>query len=150
MMEGIERAVGKKVRMEDVKIVRRYNCRNLIRENIIFSIEGEIFRKLMKEEKVEIDGERCFVKENFSTEICYRCCRFGHIAKHCKQEWEIVCYRCAGKHEGRVCKNEDWACTNCKFQGLEYEGHGALDWECESLRRRIRSSKRLIEYGNEH
>lgn len=64
---------------------------------------------------------------------CFKCCRYGHIAKHCRLE--ASCGRCSKDHETRNCPKGimNYAyCTNCKTRP-SYEGpktHYAWDETC--------------------
>lgn len=42
---------------------------------------------------------------------CYRCFRYNHFAKHCKQTYEL-CRNCFNQHKDDVCL--EIKCTNCK------------------------------------
>lgn len=41
---------------------------------------------------------------------CYKCQRYGHVAKYC--QGELRCKRCAGAHDYKTCK-ADSSCANC-------------------------------------
>ena len=47
---------------------------------------------------------------------CFKCCDYGHIAKHCRIE--ARCGHCSGSYKTRACDRKDVAlCANCKIKG---------------------------------
>ena len=61
---------------------------------------------------------------------CFKCCAYGHIAKHCRAE--ARCGHCSGSHEIRDCtQNKEKAiCTNCTGKGLGSKEHKAWSESC--------------------
>lgn len=64
---------------------------------------------------------------------CFKCCRYGHIAKYCRLEPQ--CGYCSKEHETRECPkgplNFKW-CANCKAfpTGQRSKDHVAWDYSC--------------------
>ena len=57
--------------------------------------------------------------------ICYRCQKPGHTARGCKGEER--CRKCAGNHDGRVCKSRVEKCANCEGE------HSSTSYQCPVL-----------------
>lgn len=79
-------------------------CRNPNRENWVIEMPPAVFRHVIAKGTVVIDLLLLYVEEYTEVAVCYACCRYGHVAKHCKHEH--TCYKCGGKHEGKACKKE--------------------------------------------
>ena len=56
---------------------------------------------------------------------CYKCQKFGHIAKHCLNN--LTCPRCSKSHHKFECTEETLKCANCN------ESHATYSRECKSL-----------------
>ncbi|XP_049825042.1 calponin homology domain-containing protein DDB_G0272472-like [Aethina tumida] len=136
--------------IEHTTIVKRYACRNLMRENIIMEVDGKTYSKVMKQGRINFGNYAARVEEYLEVTVCFRCCGYGHVAKHCRKEREERCYRCGGKHGGEECESREMRCINGKREGKEYRGHGARDFNCNTLLRRQKNSRIWIEYGDEN
>lgn len=93
----------------------------------VFLTSPEAANKVIREGFIE-SGEVHMV-ERFQTGCglvqCFRCCGYGHIAKHCRVE--ARCGHCGGSHETRSCeksKEPNGYCSNCKGS------HKAWSEEC--------------------
>ncbi|KAJ8912980.1 hypothetical protein NQ315_000037 [Exocentrus adspersus] len=153
---GDEELVGKLIRQneqnfensnaEDVKIIRRTTCRNPWKENIILRTKLENFKNIVKRGKIELDCQLHFVEEYLGLPICYRCCRFGHVAKYCKEK--MVCYKCTGEHDGKGCQSDTRTCANCFRMFGKKESHEARNAACPALVQALEKSRRNINYEN--
>nr|CAI5839596.1 unnamed protein product [Callosobruchus analis] len=93
------------------RIVGKRPCRNVRRETWFLEAEPATFKKIVKRGTVYFDLETVFVKEPVEALMCFKCCRFDHMAKGCKETADI-CYICGGEgHTGATCSNE-WDCVN--------------------------------------
>jgi hypothetical protein len=60
----------------------------------------------------------------YSLVQCFRCCRYGHIAKACRAEAQ--CRHCTGTHETREYKQKEVRrCVLCKVSNLKNTNHKA-------------------------
>lgn len=101
----------------------------------VFLTSPEAANKVIREGLLE-SGE-VHMAERFQTGCglvqCYKCCAYGHIAKHCRAE--ARCGHCCASHETRECtKSKDITakCANCRGQ------HKAWAEDCK-----VRSKLRL-------
>lgn len=68
---------------------------------------------------------------------CFKCCSYGHIAKHCRIE--ARCGHCSGSHETRSCTRKEFSfCACCKACGNKHTTHNAWSELC-AARREVRS-----------
>ncbi|KAJ8938280.1 hypothetical protein NQ314_011542 [Rhamnusium bicolor] len=132
-------------KVEDFKIVKRVTCRNPWKENVVLRVGLELFKLLVKRGKVEIDCERHFVEEYLGLAMCYRCCRFGHVMKFCKEK--DVCHKCAGGHDGRDCNKSERKCVNCWRMFGVAAGHSARDTDCSAMLKILERSRQNIGYN---
>nr|CAI5818688.1 unnamed protein product [Callosobruchus analis] len=96
-----------------MKLIRRLPCRNIMKENWILDTTPVLFKKMVKQGTITFDPGVVYVEEQRDVAICYRCCKFGHIAKFCKEE--CFCYLCGKKgHEGSSCVEGTFGCINCE------------------------------------
>lgn len=122
---------------------RQFKIKNIIRMN----------RRIIREEKIEYVPSNTikifFYGQNIPEYIyiwnarfpcepfiravkqCYRCFRYGHFAKQCKNNYER-CSRCGDKdHTKKDCKSEKIKCANCT------QNHEPTDKDCpERLRQK--------------
>ncbi|VEN58241.1 unnamed protein product [Callosobruchus maculatus] len=78
---------------KSIKIVGKRPCRNARRETWFLEAEPAAFKKMVKRGTLYFDLETVFVEEHVEALMCFKCCRFGHVAKHC-QEANMTCYTC--------------------------------------------------------
>jgi hypothetical protein len=58
---------------------------------------------------------------------CFKCCGYGHIAKHCRIE--ARCGHCSGSHKTRACDQKEAAlCANCKIKGRSTQDRTHKAW----------------------
>lgn len=135
----------KGVSLDDCKIVKRITCRNYWKENIVLRPGVEAFKVLVKKGKIDIDCQIHFVEEYLGVSMCYKCCRFGHITKFCKEKEE--CYNCSGVHDARTCKSEIKKCVNCLKMFGKVCDHSARSPNCPAMMRVIEMSRERINYN---
>ncbi|XP_018577377.1 uncharacterized protein LOC108915741 [Anoplophora glabripennis] len=98
--------------------------------------DQELTEKLLRG-KVDIDSVLHYVEEYLGLAMCYRCCRFGHIAKHCRAA--EVCHRCGGGHDGQNCGQSTRKCINCYKMFGKVREHSAGDSDCPAMKDKIKS-----------
>lgn len=86
--------------------------------------------------KLKIGWTRCTVKERVEAPWCRNCKRIGHHQRDCKEETvNVLCLRCGGEHETRVCTSENEFCITCRV-----DGHRANGFKCPIYRTFINGS----------
>jgi hypothetical protein len=77
-----------------------------------------------------------FVTEEIRVKQCFRCHRFGHMAKECKNK--ELCFKCGKEgHRKSECGAEAKRCPNCIRARRGQTNHCATDRKCPELQRRM-------------
>lgn len=100
----------------------------------------------MRKVSILFDFMGVIVEEYLSLPMCFKCCMFGHVAKHCKSVKD-TCYKCGGEHDGRSCDVSMKSYVNCKRVGNEEHNHEARDRNCLIYKRKLEWQKGHINYG---
>ncbi|XP_031355788.1 uncharacterized protein LOC116180095 [Photinus pyralis] len=76
-------------------------------------VDGNSYRKILSEQKLNIGWDRCRIYDAVTTRRCYKCNGFGHKATDCSKT--TTCPKCAGAHDLASCKASDAEikCSNC-------------------------------------
>ena len=75
--------------------------------HLVMEAESQVYRALMKIKEICIDTKTCQALPFLSFKQCYKCCSFGHLAKHCGTEQapsKPICAYCTGDHAFKDCK----------------------------------------------
>lgn len=132
-------------RQDEIKIITKVTCRNPWKQNWLFQAKPDIFKALVKKGKVNFNLELLHVEEHFGVALCFRCHRFGHVAKYCRED--PACGKCAGAHDTKECQNEGTECINCKRMNKTDRGHSARDKSCPVYKWKTEQSKKKTVYG---
>lgn len=134
--------------MEETIHIKTIQCRNKGKENWVIQTNLELFKHLMKRGKIYFDLMVVHVAEYVDVAVCFKCCKFGHTAKHCSSE--ARCYNCGEEHEGRNCSNkEEKICFNCKLKNNGNWRHKATSKECPIYWQRVKEKMGRIRYSRE-
>lgn len=131
--------------VEEVKVITKIRCRNPWKVNWVLQAKADTFKKIIKLGRVNFDMEKLHIEEYMGLAMCFRCCRFGHIAKYCKDE--PACGRCGGAHETIICDGVKKECVNCKRMNKEKIDHEARDRRCPVFGMKVEQYKKHIDYG---
>src|SRR5699024_10137112 len=63
--------------------------------------------------RVCIGCSSCPVKCHIRVLRCFKCNRFGHCKRECRNE--MTCTVCAGPHDTKTCTEHGVKCTNCSW-----------------------------------
>lgn len=133
------------IKEEDMKIIKRFRCRNPWKTNWVVRLPGAKFREIIKKGKINIGCESLFVEEYVGVLMCFRCCRYGHLSTRCMEP--EVCYNCGREHGGGSCTERELRCINCwRAYGRE-EGHGARSQECPVYKINMEKARRATDYN---
>lgn len=139
----------------ELKIVHNFKDRKgLI--NVILQLDVHSYECIQRKQKLYIGWKSCSFKDSVNVKQCYKCWKFGHLAKDCRKELPI-CQTCAGEHKVDKCQSNEVCCTNCKYASevlkvpnIDYE-HNAHDrLKCESYKRVVKELQEKIRYPEFH
>lgn len=107
------------------------------------------FNKLVKKDFLYIGWRRCGFRESFHVKKCYKCLKYGHLAKDCR--FSIVCSNCAGNHSYNNCNSDEKKCINCVDYNLKFKAklsinHSSFDANCECYKKSIANFKAITCY----
>lgn len=134
--------------VEDIKVIYRFSANGRKASSIVVEVSPEIRKRLMEQGRVYIGWASCYVSDHLRVTQCFRCLRFGHIAKDCSADKD-TCGHCRGEHETRSCRNRKSVptCHNCSVAKLSTVDHSALDaGRCPIIQRRLREREHRINY----
>lgn len=128
------------------KFITKRDCRNNTKENWIYQTPPEIFKWLIRNNFLTLDMCPVYVKEYTNVALCFKCCLFGHVAKHCTTS--ECCHKCGGAHNPTRCTTTIYDCPNCKRSNLTPRNHTARDPTCPVYIQRIHRLKQSTNYAN--
>ena len=131
---------------DKIQVVAKKQCRNPTKENWILQSEPAIAKWFLKRGKIFCDLLTVYVQEHINLALCFKCCGFGHVAKHCSEK--ECCHKCGKDHKGTECKEENYKCPNCTKLKLEELKHSARDQDCPVYKRRLNTFKNNINYND--
>jgi hypothetical protein len=137
---------------DNIRLIKKYSVKknNNTKTTFIGEVNGALFAKMMKAERVTIDWSSCRVYEALEVVRCFQCSRFSHVIEDCKSD-DPTCPKCSGNHRFKDCKNERLKCINCcetnKKFNLNYDvNHSVWDKSCKSYQKRLQNKKKFIDY----
>ena len=120
------------------------------RNHIVVECSVRVRNWLRSKEKIFIEWQACRVKDYVDVARCFKCQRYGHIAKHCNSV-KPCCSCCAGEHDNKDCPNKDKknsvCCANCKREGRPNTKHDAASKLCPSYEKAVKRQNEKIDYG---
>lgn len=116
------------------------------KENWVVECSGRVRNLLRERDKIYIGWECCRVKDYVDVARCYKCQRYGHVAKVCLNK--EVCSFCAGEHKFADCKAKDdqVQCVNC-HTNRDNSYHAATWKNCPTYKRQVERYFSRIDYG---
>lgn len=94
-MEGVD--------AEELKLVYWLPARDRRGAMAILEVSPAVRRGLLSQGRVYVGWSPCRVSDHLRITQCYKCLRFGHIAKSCRAEGDTG--YCTERHESRACPN---------------------------------------------
>lgn len=97
---------------------------NSYRRNVIIRTTIEIQEQLCRMKCLPFQNMTAYCFEYMNPLQCWKCNKFGHIAKNCKNS--ECCKKCAGPHPSKDCKSNDTLkCINCSEKLRKNHNHAA-------------------------
>ncbi|KAJ8911483.1 hypothetical protein NQ315_010854 [Exocentrus adspersus] len=129
--------VRDKTDADGLKIVRRVNCRNPWKKNLIVKTNVETFKAIARKGRIEMDCVVYYAEEYLGLP---QCCRFGHVVKFCKER--KTCFKCGREHDSWECKENERKCVNFWRMFGKVESHSARDSVCPAMIQALEKSRR--------
>lgn len=133
-----------------IKILNTYVTKKE-RTNIVLELDTETYKRLNEKDKINIGWYSYGFIDHVNVIRCYKCLKFGHMAKECKSK-STVCSRCSEDHKFSECSSEVEKCTNCRhaverlgLTDLDCE-HSAFSRDCESYKRVFNQLQRRYNF----
>lgn len=121
------------------------------KESVVLEVDSKTYGLITEKEKLSIGWKSYRFFDYINVVQCFKCSKFGHIAKDCRCDGNI-CPRCTGEHQLKECKSQDTVCANCKYAkevlkvpNINYN-HPAYDKNCEAYKRIYRELEQRINY----
>ena len=134
------------------KVIHKINIKNNVRNcHVIVEVDPMTYKELYRNDYIQTGWKGCRYSDYINITQCYRCWKFGHIAKKCTSPND-KCSKCAGAHKYSECTSEELTCVNCKYavEVLKVKNlalnHCAYDKNCEAYKRIFEKVKNKIEY----
>lgn len=110
--------------------------RNLQTENRVLEATGKVHDLLVKHGKLFIEWSACRAVTYVPVSRCYKCHKFGHLAKNCTAKHDF-CGHCARSgHKMAECPDKKLQpkCINC-LEAKKPANHSVMDSACPSYRK---------------
>ncbi|CAK9820207.1 Uncharacterized 50 kDa protein in type I retrotransposable element R1DM [Anthophora quadrimaculata] len=137
---------------KDIKVIFQYPAiRNRADRNIVIEVTPVIRNQIINKRSIYIGYGSCRVEDHLRITQCYKCAKFGHIAKECSQNY-LTCGKCMQDHLTKDCTitKELLKCRNCHDFNHENKNHSAFDAEaCPILAKRLADRARSVNYSTD-
>lgn len=133
-----------------LKVVNSYENKKG-KTQLILEVDPNTYSLILKKGHLNIGWRMYRIMEHINVIQCFRCCKFGHIAKNCHSPND-VCVNCADSHKSESCKSQNIICANCKhavevlkIPNIDYN-HKANDKMCSAYKRIYEQLQEKINY----
>lgn len=137
-------------RERHVKTAFKYETKKGI-TNVVMELDPNSYREVKKKDRLYIDWRMCYYSDYVNVIQCFKCWRFGHMIKDCKNE-KIVCAKCTGEHKTSECESQVNICINCKHTAEVLKvpnvdlNHCAFNRECLAYKRVFNQQQQKVNY----
>lgn len=115
--------------------------------NWVIEVTGKLYRDLLQDQRIFLHWEALKCKEFLSILRCYKCQRFGHMAKDCRATGP-TCGYCANTghtYENCMSKDPQPTCAVCKA-GNKRANHDGRSSECPTYIQEQQRKRQTISY----
>lgn len=100
--------------------------------HIVIECDKKTQENILQRERIYIGWMSCRAQEDLRVLRCFNCQKYGHLAKHCRNN--TICPICSGNHKSENCDSAIKKCNNCeeaKKRNLQIDSeHTAWDSKC--------------------
>nr|CAI5823669.1 unnamed protein product [Callosobruchus analis] len=122
----------------------------------VVEVDPDVRKQIMSRGYLFTPWRKCYVRDHISVIRCFKCFRFGHFKKDCKNK--SACSLCSDEHDDKVCESAIKKCVNCcayndymKNKTKNYKAvpvdHASTDNQCPCFLRKLAELKSRIDYG---
>ncbi|XP_046666808.1 uncharacterized protein LOC124358551 [Homalodisca vitripennis] len=121
--------------------------------NWVCEVSAETRNSLIRAGRVFINWASCKVIDHHIVTRCYKCQRYGHMAKDCKSEVDVCGHCAATGHETKACSHKGdktkAKCVHCSGErgSGRHSGHPSGDRNCPKHQDEINRLVSLTDYG---
>ncbi|CAH1992579.1 unnamed protein product [Acanthoscelides obtectus] len=119
---------------------------------IVLEVSPDLRKKLLTRGYVWLGWRKCPIVDHLRITQCFRCCKFGHIAKQCKSSTS-ACIKCSRDHMANQCEvaSDQVKCIICVSYGSKSKSHvqvnhAANDSHCPAYINYVRNLKNRINF----
>ncbi|GBN85862.1 Putative protein in type-1 retrotransposable element R1DM [Araneus ventricosus] len=114
--DGIKKLKEQNIELDEAELAHEHLQSTKNGTNWIISIDPKSFFRIMKIGKINFGWQRYNIREYIRIKQCYKCYRFGHLAKVCRnisEKEKMICSQCGQEgHKNKECTNVT-KCINC-------------------------------------
>lgn len=139
--------------LENSKIKIVTKLKRKFSQNVVIEVQPATRNIMNKKGHLYIGWKKCYIQDHCHVIRCYRCSRFGHSKKDCKNV-KLCCYKCSGEHEFINCDSNVRKCINCvNYNNNSKDGnaiptdHWASDENCPIYCNKLTILKNRTNYG---
>lgn len=134
--------------LSDFKVITTLKLKSL-QKHVVVEVTPKIRKKLLEKGFLWIGWKKCAVVDHLNVVQCFKCQKFGHYEKDCKNIQ--LCVKCSGTHSLKACDKEDRACVNCVNYNNKYKtnvpvDHTANDKSCQVYQMYVDKLQSNINY----
>lgn len=135
----------------NIKVISTYEDKRRKSNVAIVQTDENVYNQIAKKEVLFIGWRKCRYFEHVNVVQCYKCWRFGHMARECRSS-QVICPKCSGNHRLEDCDREVEICVNCKhakevlkIPNIDYN-HTAFNRKCDAYKRIFEQLQRRVNY----
>jgi hypothetical protein len=139
--------------LEKAEFEKRFKVRfklgnkNSPRVHFVCEVSPSIKAQFENIGRVYVGFTSCRVREYTNVTKCYKCQRFGHIAKYCRED-KLVCGKCGDVgHLFKECKKEESRCVNC-LRDKRKADHRTGSSACPAFQRALVIARQRQRYSD--
>ncbi|KAL0269068.1 UNVERIFIED_CONTAM: hypothetical protein PYX00_010804 [Menopon gallinae] len=114
----------------------------------VATVSPDVRTQVITTGRLYIGWSSCRVTDYCSITRCYKCQRYGHVAKHCRSQ--ETCGHCAEEgHNRKSCPHleKPASCANCQ-RGKKPHQHEVTDRKCPSYQAFLELEIQRTRYGH--
>lgn len=148
----LQNAINTDMSHRKISVITHYKG-NQGKESVILEVDPNTYSLMQKKDRLSIGWKSYKFFDHINVKQCFKCYKFGHLAKECKSE-TVICAKCAGNHKIGECQSNDVRCANCKYAAevlkipnVSFDHHG-YDKKCAAYKRIYNQIEQKIYYPN--